>query len=113
MLTNTQIARAKKDAKSYKLTDGAGLYLEVTPSGSKLWRYRFRLDGTESLFSLGDYPTVSLAEARKLREDARKFVKAGKNPAHERKLALQQRRSEAATTFEAVAAEWYAAKSGK
>ncbi len=113
MLTNTQIARAKKDAKTYKLTDGVGLYLEVTPSGSKLWRYRFRLHGKESLFSLGEYPSVSLAEARKQREEARKLVKAEINPAHHRKVALQQRRHEAATTFEAVAAEWYATKSGK
>ena len=113
MLTNTQVAQAKKRAKAYKLTDGAGLYLEVTPSGGKHWRYRFRLHGKESLFSLGEYPGVSLSDARKLREEARGLVIAGINPAHHRKVALLQRKHEAATTFEAVANEWYAAKSGK
>ena len=54
MLTNTEVAQAKKGATTYKITDGAGLYLEVTRSGGKLWRYRFRLHGKESLFSLGE-----------------------------------------------------------
>ena len=112
MLTNTEVAKAKKREKAYKLTDGAGLYLEVTPSGGKHWRYRFRLHGKESLFSLGEYPGVSLSDARTLREEARGLVKAGINPAHHRKVALLQRKHEAATTFEAVADEWYAAKSG-
>lgn len=71
MLTNTQVAQAKKSTKAYKLTDGAGLYLEVTPSGGKHWRYRFRLHGKESLFSLGEYPSVSLSAARKRREESR------------------------------------------
>ena len=87
MLTNTEVAQAKKNAKAYKLTDGAGLYLEVTPSGGKHWRYRFRLHGKESLFSLGEFPSVSLSEARKLREEARELVKAGINPAHNRKVS--------------------------
>jgi len=112
MLTNTEVAQAKKSAKAYKLTDGAGLYLEVTPSGGKHWRYRFRLQGKESLFSLGEYPSVSLAEARKQREESRELVKTGINPAHHRKAALLQRRNEAAITFEAVATEWYSARSG-
>jgi len=113
MLTNTAVAQAKKNAKPYKLTDGAGLYLEVTPSGGKLWRYRFRLHGKESLFSLGEFPSVSLADARKQREAARELVKAGINPAHNRKATLLQRKHEAATTFEAVAGEWYAANASK
>ena len=113
MLTNTEVAQAKKNAKAYKLTDGAGLYLEVTPSGGKLWRYRFRLHGKESTFSLGEYPRISLSEARKTREEARELVKAGINPAHNRKVALLQRKQEAATTFESIASEWFAAKSGK
>ena len=54
MLTNTEVAQAKKGTTTYKITDGAGLYLEVTPSGGKLWRYRFRLHGKESLFSLDE-----------------------------------------------------------
>ncbi|MCX7143979.1 MAG: integrase arm-type DNA-binding domain-containing protein [Proteobacteria bacterium] len=112
MLTNTEVAQAKKSAKAYKLTDGAGLYLEVTPSGGKHWRYRFRLHGKESTFSLGEYPSVTLSAARKQREEARELVKAGINPAQNRKIVLLQRKHEAATTFEAVAAEWYAAKSG-
>ena len=113
MLTNTEVAQAKKSAKAYKLTDGAGLYLEVTPSGGKHWRYRFRLHGKESTFSLGEYPSVSLSEARKQREEARNLVKAGINPVQHRKVARLQRKHEAATTFAAVAEEWYSARSGK
>ncbi len=107
MLSNIAVARAKKNAKAYKLTDGAGLYLEVTPSGGKLWRYRFRLHSKESTFSLGEYRCVNLSDARKQREEARELVKAGINPAQNRQASLLQRRHEAATTFAAVAAELY------
>lgn len=113
MLTNTEVAQAKKGAKAYKLTDGAGLYLEVTPSGGKHWRYRFRLHGKESLFSLGEYPSLSLSGARKKREEAREMVKAGINPAQQRKIANLQRMYETAATFESVATEWYSTKSSK
>ena len=111
MLTDTQIRNAKPAAKSIKLADSQGLYLEVTPSGGKHWRYRFRLDGKESLFGIGEYPDVKAAEARQLRDEARKLVKQGINPAQQRKQDKIVKKYERANTFEAVAAEWYAEKS--
>lgn len=112
MLTNTEVVKAKKSAKAYKLTDGGGLYLEVTPAGGKHWRYRYRLNGKESIFVIGQYPDVSLAEARVLHQAARKLVKAGTNPTHQRKVEQLARQHDAASTFESVANEWYAKKSG-
>lgn len=112
MLTDTQIRNIKPEARPVKLTDGGGLYLEVTPSGGKHWRYRFRLGGKESLFVIGEYPQVKAADARRRRDDARQLVKQGINPTHQRKLDETTRKYERATTFEAVAAEWYGAKSG-
>ena len=111
MLTDIQIRSTKPQTKAIKLTDSQGLYLEVTPSGSKHWRYRFRLDGKESLFSIGEYPDVKAAEARQLRDNARKLVKQGINPAHQRKQDKITKKYERANTFEAVASEWFAEKS--
>jgi len=111
MLTDTQIKNAKPGAKIVKLTDNCGLYLEVTPSGGKHWRYRFRLDGKESLFGIGEYPHVKVAEARQLRDEARKLVKQGINPSHQRKQDKIVKMYQRATTFESVASEWYADKS--
>ncbi len=112
MLTDTQIRNTKPEAKPIKLTDGAGLYLEVTPSGGKHWRYRFRLGGKESLYAIGTYPDTKAAEARQRRDVARQLVKQGINPAHQRKIDKIAEQYERATTFQAVAAEWYEAKSG-
>lgn len=63
MLTNTQCRTAKPKEKLYRLNDFNGLYLEVKPNGKKAWRYRFKLNGKSSMFALGEYPTVKLAEA--------------------------------------------------
>jgi integrase len=111
VLNDSQIRTAKPGSKILKLKDGAGLYLEVSPAGGKLWRYRFRIDGKESMCSLGDYPRVSLSEARRLRDEARALVKQGVNPAQHRKLEKARRIYEAASTFEVVAEEWFAEKS--
>jgi len=112
MLTNTVVAKAKKAAKAYKLTDGGGLYLEVTPAGGKHWRYRFRINGKETIFTLGDYPALPVAEAREKHQTARKLVKAGINPTTQKKADQAARRYESANTFAAVAQEWFEAKSG-
>ncbi len=56
MLTTTEVTKVKKAAKPDKLSDGGGLYLEVTPAGGKHWRYRFRLEGKECTYTLGKYP---------------------------------------------------------
>ncbi|MFP1757205.1 Arm DNA-binding domain-containing protein [Lonsdalea quercina] len=70
-LTDAKIRSTKSTSKPIKLADGGGLYLEVRPSGSKLWRYRYRIAGKENVFALGEYPTLSLAEARAEHDKAR------------------------------------------
>jgi integrase len=105
-LTDAKIRNAKPSAKPIKLTDGSGLYLEVRPTGAKLWRYRYRIGGMENLFAVGNYPTIGLAEARAARAEARKLVEKGVHPAHERQAARLAIQSANANTFEAVAREW-------
>jgi len=111
-LNDRTIRNAKPADKAVKLTDGGGLYLEVSPKGGKLWRYRFRLAGKENVFAIGAYPHVGLAEARKMRDEARDLVKQGVNPNHHRQQAKQAVMDEAANTFIPVANEWYESKVG-
>ena len=106
MLTDTRIRSAKRTRKPYKLTDNAGLYLEVRPSGKKLWRYRYRIAGKENVYALGEYPALGLAEARRERDNARRLVKEGIHPAHNRRAALAAKVYENRNSFEAVAREW-------
>lgn len=106
MLTDAQCRGAKPADKTVKLTDSHGLYLEVKPTGVKAWRYRYRIAGKENLFAIGNYPGVSLQEARKARDDARALVKQGVHPAHRRRLDRLVRASELADTFEGVALEY-------
>src|SRR5690242_10622568 len=100
MLTDVQLRNVKPMDKPYKLTDGKGLYLEVRPNGSKLWRYRYRIAGKENLFAVGDYPSMSLTEARAEREAARKLVKQGIHPSHQRRTEALRRSIEAESTFQ-------------
>lgn len=111
-LNDTRIRNLKPKDRPYKLVDGAGLHLEVrpaserSPKGVLLWRYRFRIAGKESMLSLGSYPEVSLLQAREGRDAARKLVKQGINPSHQRKTERLRSTYESANTFEAVALEW-------
>ncbi|GAB3248977.1 tyrosine-type recombinase/integrase [Chitinimonas naiadis] len=105
-LTDVKIRQAKPLEKQFKLADANGLYLLVKPNGAKLWRYKYRIDGKENVYALGDYPTLSLLDARKARDDARELVKAGTNPAHHRQATLVDQLVKNANTFQAVADEW-------
>jgi integrase len=105
-LKDTQIRNAKPREKPYKLSDGAGLYIEVKPTGSKLWRYRYRISGKENMYAIGAYPEVSLDAARTARKGARNLVKDGIHPSHDRKLHKIKKRHENANTFEAIGREW-------
>lgn len=108
-----QIRRAKPEAKTYTLGDGQGLSLLIEPNGSKSWRFRYRYAGKPKMISLGVYPTITLADARARRDDARKLVAEGKNPSEVRKqqkLALQ---IESENAFEKIAREWHQLKSTK
>lgn len=110
MLNDIQCRKAKPRANPYKLTDSKGLYLEVKPNGVKAWRFRFKLSDKESVFAIGDYPAITLVDARKKRDEARDLVKQGINPAHNRQLEKIKIEQATATTFEAVAREWLALK---
>ena len=105
-LTQIEIKNAKPRDKAYKLTDGGGLFLFVSPSGGKLWRLKYRHLGREKLLSLGPYPTVSLAQAREQREEAKKSIVAGGDPSLDKKRASVAATLSQATTFEAVAKEY-------
>lgn len=110
MLTDSHCRHAKPKLKLYRLSDYRGLYLEVKPSGVKAWRFRFTLNGKASMFALGDYPTVTLAEARERCETARQLVKQGVNPAQQRQLDRVKQASDAEITFALVAREWLQTK---
>ena len=106
-LTDAKIRNIKPGAKVFKLTDDAGLYLEVRPTGAKIWRYRFYLpSGKDSRYTIGEYPTVSLSDARVERDRVRDLVRRGINPTEARKNERARAIAEAANTFKAVALEW-------
>jgi integrase len=90
-----------------RLADGQGMYLEVTPAGGKYWRLKYRLDGKEKVLALGVYPAVTLAQARKAREDARQTLSGGNDPLRvKRKIKVDQATARA-NTFEVVARQWW------
>ena len=108
-----QIRRAKPEVKAYTLGDGQGLSLLVEPNGSKSWRFRYRYAGKPKMISLGVYPTITLAEARARRDEARKIVAEGKNPSEVRKEQKLALRIQSENAFEKIAREWHQMKSAK
>lgn len=106
-LTDPQVRSAKPAASAYKLYDSQGLFLWVTPTGGKIWRFRFKAGGKEKLLSFGAYPKVGLTAARKQRNAAIEKVQAGEDPAAERAAAKRQRKLDKKHTFKAVAIEWH------
>ncbi|MBB1061864.1 tyrosine-type recombinase/integrase [Marilutibacter spongiae] len=106
--TGKLTAAAIKAAKSGKLFDGGGLFLLSTDSGSRLWRMKYRHAGREKLLSFGAWPEVSLAEARKRRDEARTVIRDGGDPAAIKKARKRAERVAAANSFEAIAREWLA-----
>ncbi|MBC2710223.1 MAG: integrase arm-type DNA-binding domain-containing protein [Desulfosarcina sp.] len=106
VLSDTKIRNAKPKFKQYKLFDGDGLFLLVSPSGGKWWRFKYRFGGKEKLLSLGTYPEVTLAQARERRHETRRQVADGIDPGQVRK-AQKAARESTDNTFEVVAREWY------
>ncbi|WP_195606483.1 tyrosine-type recombinase/integrase [Klebsiella oxytoca] len=101
---------AKPREKAYKLADGAGLYLEVVPSGSRYWRMKYRFNGKEKRMAFGVYPAVSLAQARALRDEAKKKLAEGIDPSFAKKEEKLVRDVQLNNTFQAVALEWHGTK---
>ncbi|QSI20411.1 tyrosine-type recombinase/integrase [Proteus mirabilis] len=106
-LTDAKVRAAKPLDKSYKLTDGDGMHLMVHTNGSKYWRLQYRFGGKQKMLALGVYPDISLAEARKKRDAARKLIANGFDPSEKRKEVKEEQQKEF-NTFEKIARDWHA-----
>ena len=108
MLTDVKVRTAKPTEKPYRLTDSGGLFLWVTPTGGKIWRLRYEVQGKEKLLSLGPYPGVSLIDARAKREEAKAKLREGKDPSVEKRLVRAVGTLAAQNDFKSVAVAWHA-----
>lgn len=106
MLTDAKVKTLKAKEKLYRILDAERLYIEVRPTGKKIWRYKFVLNGKEGSISFGEYPAVSLQEARKLKEDAQAQLAKGLNPANEKKKEKVQQKLMTNNTFKSIAEEY-------
>lgn len=106
MLTDAQLRTLKPRDKLYRIADADGLCIEVATSGTRLWRYRYRVHGKAKMISLGSYPEIGLSAARSKRDKARSLVNDGKDPADERRRARSDAIKDRDNTFAAVAQEW-------
>jgi len=107
-LTATAVKNAKPspDGKQQKLADGGGLYLLVTATGSRLWRYKYRIAKVEHTYAIGAYPAISLQQAREEHARARDLVAKGEHPRAQRELLKLQKQHEGADTFKLITEEW-------
>ena len=105
-LTELAIKNLKAKEKPYRIADGGGLNLEVTPPGGKLWRWRYYFNKKEQMLALGKWPAVSLSEARKKRDAAREQLQAGKHPAREKRAQKLRNVYAGENTFESIARKW-------
>jgi integrase len=112
-LTDAKIRAAKPEAKPYKLADGEGLFLYISPAGGKSWRMKFRTAGKEKLLVLGSYPALGLQDARRQRRAAKERIDEGGDPAADKQAVRQATRQKAETTFRAVAGAWHENERGK
>ena len=105
-LTDTHIRNSKPAAKPFKLSDGGGMYLLVTPDGARYWRMDYRFARKRRTLALGVYPTVTLAGARESREEARRLLAKAIDPGAAKKASQRAARIASENTFEAIAREW-------
>ena len=106
-LTTTQINNAKPRETPYKLFDGGGLFLHVTPAGGKHWKMKYRqANGKEGLLSFGGYPALSLEQARRKRDEAKSHQLSGLDPGEVRRQEKTQRQFQAKNTFRAITSAW-------
>ncbi len=109
-LFDTTLRNTRAGEKPQKLSDGGGLYLLVKTSGKKFWHMAYRFDGKQKLLSFGQYPEVSLSDAREARRKARELLAKGIDPGQVKKEAKQAKKVEeqiACSTFQKVATEWF------
>lgn len=105
-LSDIAIKSAKPQEKPYKMSDGEGMFLLVSPNGSKLWRLKYRYNQKEKLLALGTYPEVSLSRAREKRFEARKLLSEGIDPSLARKEEKREKLVNSANSFESIACQW-------
>jgi integrase len=105
-LSEVKVRTVKPQEKEYKLFDGSGLFLLVTPSGGKLWHFKYRFDNKEKKIAFGSYPEISLMDARRKRDDARRLLANDVDPGAIRK-AQKQAKVEDTETVEVIAREWH------
>jgi len=106
-LTDTEIRKTKPGAKAYRLTNTKGLFLFVTPTGGKLWRYKYCHGGLQKLMALGKYPDVPLAAARERHAEARKVLADGLDPMAQRKAAKTAEKAAAENSFRTIPGLWF------
>lgn len=106
MLTETAIKYAKPKEKPYKLADKKGLYVLIQPTGGKLWRFDYRIQGKRKTLALGQYPDVGLALVRDRRDDARKRIAQGIDPGAAKQAEKAARAGVATNSLEVIAREW-------
>ncbi|HCX5584122.1 TPA: integrase arm-type DNA-binding domain-containing protein [Escherichia coli] len=111
-LTDIKAKNAKPLEKEYKLTDGFGMFLRVTPKGSKYWQMAYRFEGKQKLFSIGVYPAVSLSDARQRRDEARRLLAQGIDPNAKKQAEVKELKAKRdnTRTFRTVAKAWFATK---
>jgi integrase len=109
-LNHQQVAKASPRETRYRLSDSCGLYLEISASGSKLWRYRYRFLNKEKMLSLGRYPAISLTDARVKRDHLANVLASGQDPSQERKDEHKRALQVNHWTLEEVAKRWYSDK---
>lgn len=105
-LTDVAIRHAKPSAKPIKLADGGGLHLLITPSGGKLWRLKYRINGREKQLAIGAYPAITLGEARRRRDEARALIANGKDPSQEKRREKVRSRVAAENSFNVIVEEY-------
>jgi integrase len=106
MLSDAKIKALKPKEKMYRVLDAERLYIEVRPTGKKIWRLKYTLKGKEGTISLGEYPLVSLAEARKKKDENKALLKDEINPVEEKIRIKQGKSKDAENTFRAIAEEY-------
>ncbi|NLQ17593.1 integrase arm-type DNA-binding domain-containing protein [Marinomonas sp. M1K-6] len=110
MLTDLKIKSLKPKSKPYKVLDGDRLYLQVMATGKKFWRMRYKINGKDSFFTIGEYPMVSLYHARRERDKAAEQISLGLDPNIEKKADEMRKKSEDSSTFYAVSEQYYSKK---
>lgn len=107
MLTDAAARTATGRDKDYKLKDSGGLYLFVTTTGHRSWRLKYRFAGKEKRLVFGSYPAIKIAEARNLRDEAKRMLREGRDPAYERKKAKLANINRHGHTFQKYARRWH------